>query len=281
MRTIMFLLVLTSSAFADDVPPAPPSGLDPDVATRLADAERAAQTATPLELASVLDRVLVPYESDDPFSTAQRDAAKPRTLAVLTTIGERARAAGDLELAARAFDARWTLAGGGDKPAQESQTDAVRDAQPPARDPQLADVLAHWAERDAAARPAQALYLARRARTANPDDALAAHLDDQLSHNHRVWPGRMMVVAGIVALAAGIYARSQVSSIENDLHMHARPGDQVSSALTERDAYDAIGTGLLVAAPVLSIGGIVFIVSGQPSYTPSSPGERPALGGAR
>lgn len=265
MRTILLLLVLTSSAFADDVAPAPPSGLDPDVAARLADAERAAASAPPLELASVLDRVLVPYESDDPFSTAQRDAAKPRTLAVLTTIGERARAAGDLELAARALDARWTLSGG----------------EKPARDPQLADVLAHWAERDAAARPAQTLYLARRARTANPDDALAAHLDDQLSHNHHVWPGRLMVVAGIVALAAGIYARSQVGSIESDLQMHARPGDQVSSALAERDAYDAIGTGLLVAAPVLSIGGIVFIVSGQPSYTPSSPGELPALGGAR
>ncbi len=281
MRTIIFLLVLTSSAFADDVPPAPPSGLDPDVAARLTEAERAATTAPPLELASVLDRVLVPFESDDPFSTAQRDAAKPRTLAVLTTIGERARAAGDLELAARALDARWTLSGGGDRTGHESHPDAARDGQPAPRDPQLADVLAHWAERDAAARPAQALYLARRARTANPDDALAANLDDQLSHNHRVWPGRMMVVAGIVALAAGIYARSQVSSIESDLHMHARPGGQVSSALAERDAYDAIGTGLLVAAPVLSIGGIVFILSGQPSYTPSSPAELPALGGAR
>src|SRR5205085_8651190 len=147
------------------------------------------------------------------------------------------------------------------------------------RDLQLAQVLTAWGERDAAAAPARALYLARRARSADPQSSSAARLDDDLSRNHRAWPGKLAVVAGIAALAAGIWARSQVSAIEDDLRMHARPGAEVDSMLAARDRYDAIGTGLLVAAPVLSIGGVALVISGRPTFTPTSPAELPALGG--
>lgn len=274
MRTVIVLLCIASRASAAPetkvdakvevvaAPPietAPASGLDPDVIARLDAAERVVASAASSELEPALDRVLVLYESDDPFSTAQREAAKPRTVAILTKLGERARAAGDVVLAARAFDARWTISGG-------------------TRDPQLAAVLTTWAERDAAHAPAQALFLARRARSADPDHRDARDIDDDLSRNHRVWPGRLMVVAGIAALAVGIYARSRVGAIENDLAMQIRPGDEVERQLAKRDLYDAVGTGLLVAAPALSIGGIVFTLSGQPSYTPTSPAELPALG---
>ncbi|HEY5927733.1 MAG TPA: hypothetical protein VIV11_38875 [Kofleriaceae bacterium] len=244
---------------APPIATAPEAGLDPDVSARLDAAERAIATSSPAELDELLDRVLVLFESDDPFSLAQRDAAKPRTIAILGKLGERARASGDLVLAARALDARWTIGGG-------------------RRDPQLAEVLATWAERDAAAAPAQSLYLARRARKADPDQRKARDLDDDLSRNHRAWSGRLMIVAGFAALAAGIYARTRVGAIESDLAMQARPGDEVDRQLAARDRYDMIGTGLLVAAPVLSIGGIVFLASGNPSYTPTSPNELPALG---
>ncbi len=243
---------------APPIETAPSSGLDPDVAARLDEAERAVATASPDELGALLDRVLVVYESDDPFSRAQRDAARPRTLAILGRIGERAKAAGELELAARALDARWTLGG-------------------TPRDPELADVLARWAERDAARTPAQALYLARRARHADPDHSRATDLDGDLSRNHRAWSGKLMVVAGIAALAAGIYMRSRVGAIEDDLAMHPRPGDEVDRELARRDRYDAIGTGLLIAAPAISIGGMLFTLSGRPAYTPTSPAELPAL----
>jgi hypothetical protein len=93
-----------------------------------------------------------------------------------------------------------------------------------------------------------------------------------------MWPGRLMVLAGVAALAVGIYARTRVGAIEDDLAMTARPGDEVERMLARRDRYDMIGTGLLVAAPVLGIGGITIMVSGNPSYTPTSPAELPALG---
>jgi hypothetical protein len=238
----------------------PDGGVDPDVAARLRAVDAVVATTSPAQLDGLLDRVLVLYESDDPFSRAQRDAARPQTLALLTRIGERARAAGELVIAARAFDARWTIDGGH-------------------RDVQLGEVLSAWAERDAASAPAQALYLARRARGADPAQPRAARLDDDLSRNHRVWSGRLAIVAGIVALAAGIYMRSQVSAIEDDLAAHPRSGADVDRLLAERDRDDVIGTGLLVAAPVLSIGGAFWVLSGQPSYTPTSPAELPALAG--
>jgi len=244
---------------APPIATAPDAGLDPDVAARLDAAERAVAAATRAELDALIDRVLIVYESDDPFSQAQRDAARPRSLALLKAIGERARAMGELTIAARAFDARWTLAGG-------------------QRDHELAQVLTTWAERDAQAAPARALYLARRARSADPSASRAAELDDDLSRNHRVWPGRLAIIAGIVALVAGVYARNQVGAIESDLAAQARPGADVERMLGERDRYDALGTGLLVAAPVLSIGGMLFIWSGKPSYAPTSPAELPAMG---
>src|SRR4051794_23229688 len=120
---IVLILLITPRALAApgpsvDVAAAPPiaaaptAGLDPDVLARLDAAERASAPPAPAQLAPVLDHVLVLYQSTDAFSLAQRDTALPRTLALLGRIGERARAAGELVIAARAFDARWTLAGG-------------------------------------------------------------------------------------------------------------------------------------------------------------------------
>jgi len=199
IRSLFLVLWMSATAAAGPTvgvvaaPPiaaAPDSGLDPDVLARLDTADREVAS----NLGGALDHVLVVYESDDPFSQAQRDAARPRSIELLGRIGERARAAGDLELAARAFDARWTLSG--------------------QHDPQLAQVLTVWGERDAAAAPARALYLARRARSADPDQPRAVALDDRLSHNHRVWPGRLMILAGVVALAASVVPTLRITRIQ-------------------------------------------------------------------
>jgi hypothetical protein len=265
-RAILLIALCATTAHAEEVSvvaapgiaAAPPSGLDPDVAKRLADADRDAAAVAPDALGPVIDRALVTFESSDPFSVAQRPAAKERTVAVLTKIGERARAAGEVVLAARAFDARWTIGGGG-------------------HDVRLAETLTTWAERDADSQPGRALYLARRARSADPGSGHAADLDDSLSRNHRALTGKLAMVAGFVALAAGIYMYTRVSAIEDDLKAHPRSGADVDAALADRDRYDMIGTGLLVAAPVVSIGGFVWMMSGNPSYSPVSPGELPAL----
>jgi hypothetical protein len=262
MKYVISSLFIATTAFADvsvtAAPPiesAPRSGLDPDVVARLDSVERDLATANPEQL---LARTLVLYQSQDPFSEAQRDAAKPRTLALLTKIGEAAKSRGDVVVAARAFDARWTISG--------------------TRDPALAQVLTTWAERDAAAQPGRALYLARRARRADPDDRHAAELDDDLGRNHRLFTGKAAVVVGILACAAGLYAYSQVHSIESDLATKVRSGSELDSMLAERDMYHWISTGLFIAAPTLTIGGIVLMVSGTPHYSPESPEELPTMG---
>jgi hypothetical protein len=238
---------------------AAPANLDPDVAARLDEAARAAATAPPDLLDRALDRVLIVYESDDPFSLAQRDRALPRSLEVLTTIGTRARAAGKLELAARAFDARWTLSG------------HTR------RDPDLAAALTAWGERDAARAPSEALYLARRARKADPTFTAAAHLDDDLSSNHRIWPARLAVIAGLVAFGVGVYAQVKVISIEDDLTKMPHSRAEIDRMIAQRDTYDAIGVAGYIAAPTLSITGMLLALSGIPHETPASPAALPTV----
>nr|MDQ3370560.1 hypothetical protein [Myxococcota bacterium] len=198
------------------------------------------------------------YESDDPFSRAQRDRVTPRAIAILGQVGVRARSAGDLGVAARAFDARWTLGG-------------------EARDPQLAAVLTAWAERDEASRPGEALYLARRARRADPRLARAEELDHRLSTNRRLFTARMSIVAGIVAFGVGAYLHHRVGKLQDELAMQPRPGDEVDRVLARRDLYDVAGTTLLIAAPVITLGGLLYGASGIPHHRPTSPAELPAL----
>jgi len=229
--------------------------LEPDVAQRLTEVERDAASVAPAKLDVVLERALVTYEATDEFSVAQRPAAKPRTVAVLSTIAGRAKAGGELIIAARALDARWALTGG--------------------KDVQLGAALATWAERDGD--DGQALYLARRARLADPSNQAAEQLDDRLSTNQRALTGRLAVVAGIAALVVGGYLQYRVSQIETDLSLHPRSGADVNTALSERDRDDLIGTSLLIAAPILTVGGVVWMWSGTPKSNPMSPGELPAL----
>lgn len=260
-KTILIALLVTTSAHAEQVKvTAAPAielatRLEPDVAQRLSDVERDAARVAPAQLDAVLERALVTFEAQDPFSIAQQPAAMPRTVAVLSTIAERAKAGGELVTAARALDARWSLTGG--------------------KDVQLGEVLASWAERDA--NPSQALYLARRARSADPSNHAAEKLDDRLSTNQRAFTGRLAIVAGVAALVAGAYLQYRVGQIEDDLKLHPRSGADVDAALAERDRDDQIGTGLVIAAPILTIGGIAWMWSGNPHGNPMSPGELPAL----
>ena len=231
-------LVAPLAAHADDAaeavevtaaPPiaaAPASGVDPDVTARFTSADDLLARG---DLPGALAAVLVVYESPDPFSLAQRTRAAPDAAARLTQIGTRARSQGDLVLAARAFDARWTITH--------------------QKDPDLARALVAWSEREPS--PGRALYLARRARLADPDLAAAAARDDELSHNQRAWTGRLIVLAGVAAFCAGIYA--------------------------DTSGEDTIATALYVAGPVLTTGGLLWEFSGTPSHTPMSPGELPAL----
>lgn len=268
MRIVAAVLVIaTSVASADPVqvvaaPPiatAPAGGLDPDVAGRLDTAEGIARapSAAPGELQTALDLALRLYRSDDPFSKEQRPAATARTVAVLGAIGARATAEKQLVLASQALDARWTISG--------------------ARDPELAASLVHWGEREAEAHPAQAVWLARRARAADPSSSAAVHLDEQLSINHRRWPARIMVIAGLVAFGVGLFAYAKVKSIESDLSSQPHTRAEVEDMLSSRDTYDVLGTALFIASPTLELGGVVFGISGMHGYVPESPSELPTL----
>jgi hypothetical protein len=194
MRVLLILSLLTHTAFADDVtvagaPPIttqPEGGIDLDVTQRFDDAARLAKAN---DLSGALERVLVLYRSDDEFSRAQREPARPRAIALLGQIGSRARDKGDHILATRAFDARWVL--GGERV-----------------DRDLAVALADWSAREQEASPSRALYLARRSHRADPDLVKAARLDHELSTNRRVWPMRGVIAVGLAAFGAGLYADS-------------------------------------------------------------------------
>jgi hypothetical protein len=260
---IAALLAITAPRAAAEPEPgsaeiasAPATGLDPDVAARLAAAEDlAAHAKTAGDLERVLDGALVLYDSPDPFSVGQRARAADRTLAVLDAVAERAHQWGDLTLEARARDARWSVA--------HRQ-----------RDPQLAAVLTRWAEREP--RP-QALYLARRALAADPGNQRATELDARLSRNRLALPGRAAIVLGLVATGLGIYAHHHVTAIEDDLAMRARPRSEVNRALHTRDLYDQIGTGLLIGGPLLGIGGGLIVWLGNPPSQPRSPAALPVV----
>jgi hypothetical protein len=229
MRSILVIISLTlftSEAAADDVARAPDRGLDPDLAARLDGADSLVAAA---QLERALIDVLLRDPRRDPFTAAQRERFEPRVVRILGDIGKRARAAGDVTLAARAYDARWTITRG--------------------RDPELARALLAWSEREPAG--PQALYLARRARAADPDLVAAVRRDAQLSSNRRAWPGRLMILAGALAFAGGLYA--------------------------QRDDREALATGLYVAAPMLSTSGILLMLSGVRRYAPASPRELPVL----
>jgi hypothetical protein len=240
MRSLVVLVLFTTPALADDVPvpgaPAielSPGGLDPDVTARFDDADGLVRAG---ELPRALERVLVLYRAGDVFSQASREPAKPRAFALLSTIGNTARARGDLVLAAQAFDARWTLAGG--------------------RDHDAATTLAAWAERERDVSKGRALYLARRARAADPDLGRAKDLDEELSTNRRALPMKLVIVAGLAAFGAGLYADDQ--------------------------GHDSLATGLYVASPLLCASAILLGLSGIPNHSPVSPVELPSVGaGAR
>lgn len=240
MRIVVLVLVLVSSVAAADsevlvrgapaIATSPAGGVDPDVARRFTEADALVRS----DPSHALERVLVLYQADDPFSRAQREPAKPRALALLGVIGSRARAAGDLVLAARAYDARWIISG----------ANIDRDA---------AAVLADWASREPDA--GRALYLARRAHRADPGLERAAELDDDLSRNPHVTKMRLLIVASLLAFGGGLYAA--------------------------HEGHDRLATGLYIASPALSLGGILLGLSGVPNHNPTSPAELPSVGDRR
>jgi hypothetical protein len=116
-------------------------------------------------------------------------------------------------------------------------------------DRDAAAVLLAWSEREPD--DARALYLARRAHAADPDLVAAARRDQELSTNRRAWPGRLLIVAAAATFGAGLYAQAT--------------------------GHDTLATGLYVATPIMSTGGVLLMLSGVRSYSPSSPAELPSL----
>lgn len=212
-------------AAAPAIAPAPERGLDPDVTARFVSADDLVRRG---DLAGALDAVLVVYQSPDPFSEVQRAQAAPHAAELLTRIGNDAKRSGNLVLAARAFDARWAITG-----------------QP---DPDLARTLVAWSEHESGGR---ALYLARRARRADPALSAAVDRDRELSTNRHVWTGRLAILVGALAFGAGLYADSQ--------------------------GQDTIATALYIASPIMTTGGALYMVSGTPHDSPVSPAELPVL----
>lgn len=239
MNFISFLTAFTLVLLPPPLAPAPDDGVDPDLAAAMKEADHALSEQQPDRAYTIVVGV---FFSSDPFSVAQSPRLTPRGASLLREVGELELSRGRLALAARSLDAAWELEG--------RRTD-----------PRYSAVLVRWAEEIRREDKATALYLARRARVADPDNAAAASLDRRLSHNRLRAPGWTALSLSLVTLAASIAASTAAAS--------ATGGSE-----TRYRRLAGAGYGATAGLYVLGIG---LLWGGRRDYTPSSPKELPTL----
>lgn len=233
-------------AGAAPLPDRPPSGVDPDLTHALDIAHADLQAQKP-ELAA--RDVLNVYLARDPFTAAQRPLLASHGQALLRDAGSQLLQRGQVEPALNALDGAWLLGGR-------------------APDPEYSKLLVDAAAKTERYNRAEALYLARRARQVNPSNQAAEQADNRLSANRYKVPALVMLIAGGVALAAGIgvvYAFPK-NEMTNAMGMTVDPNQvpRIAGLAT------AIGGGLLVA------GGSLMLRFGKPVAAPVSPVYLPA-----
>lgn len=249
-------VALAAIAHAEPLPALPPSDqVDPDLAQAIDDARAELAAGR----ASDAVRTIVRMElSDDRFTVAQRAALTPAARQLLRDAARAHEAAGRLDLAAHDLDAAWQLDARG-------------------HDPEVARVLSAWAAKLEAQSAGEALYLARRAETADPDNPIARAIDLRLSHNRHKWLGYTLELVGAAAALTGctlLYLRTRAESdLTGSIHSTAA-ADQL---LSDRATYTYAGSAVLAAGVVALAAGIAALAVGAPREAPVSPLLLPAL----
>lgn len=239
MHLISFLTAFSLILAPPPLAPAPDHDVDPDLAAAMEEADRALSEQEADRAYAIVVGV---FSSTDPFSVAQAPRLASRGASLLREVGDLQLRRGRLTLAARSLDAAWELGGR-------------------RRDSRYSAVLVRWAQEIRREDKATALYLARRARVADPDNVTAATLDRQLSRNRLRAPGWTALSLSLVTLVASIAASSAAAS----------------ATVPSRTRYRRLagaGYGTTAGLYVLGLG---LLWGGRRDYTPSSPKELPTL----
>lgn len=247
-------MLLVLAALAGDLDLAPKSGVDPDVARVLDEARAELQAGQP-DLASVLIRRL--YASDDRFTAAQRDRVASEAAVMLHDAAVVHQRDGDLERAVVALDAAWAITG---HPNDEA----------------FAAVLYDYAQRIDGPHPEQALYVVRRALTADPRFPAARRLERRLSENSMVRPAQVSVVLGGFALAGAGIGVVAADLLTSDIEAGGTR-EQLDRALGFRRMAITGTIASLSVAATGAVGGTILVVVGRRRYEPLSPPILPAL----
>lgn len=249
--TLMSLLL----AAQPELPAAPATGVDPDVTATL-DAAKAAISAND---ASADRKVLSLHLSTDRFSAAQERQVRSESARLLREAGALRARRGDLELAARDYDAAWTLAGGG-------------------HDQETGEVLARYAEQLASKDVGAALWVARRALIADSGNGLASALDHRFTNNPFTGVGYGLMAAAVASIASavilGIVSMNTTRVIENG---ETRQQAEWDALIARQQVFRWASTGGYAAGGTLGATGLLLLWLGVRTEAPVSPAALPAL----
>jgi hypothetical protein len=197
--------------------------------------------------------------SNDRFTHAQRTAVAVLAAPVLREVGKAEAAQGHLAEAAEAYDAAWVASG-------------------KRADPDYAGVLVSWAKSRRHENVREALWLARRARLADPNSAEAIDLDHTWSSNEWRYPGWVAIAVGLAGLVAGaVFWQTGWSAQKN-----IEGGGFQATAVLDRDLKTMHTNGIastlsITIGTTLFVLGLAAIYFGQPVGPPMSPENLPAL----
>jgi hypothetical protein len=253
MRCLLIIFFVTVAA-ADELPDAPPGGVDADVTAAVEEARAGLAGGDAGHAAGVLIRL---HLQRDRFAKAQLPAVRAQSREILDGAGRALAGAGRRDDAARAFDAAWTLGGRG------------------ATSPELARSLVQLAGE--VPDRGEKLWLARRARRADPGNAEAARIDDRYSHNSLRKPALAVTIIGVGAAVAGGVLVGLGKNAESELTGSIHPRAQADDLLAQRNNY-ILGGGITLGVGIAAIAaGAFLLLGGQPHWSPTSPSRLPAL----
>ena len=230
------------------------SGVDADLGLTLGQAQHALESGN----AAADEKVLEIHLSTDRFTAAQRDLLAAPSAAVLARAGKLRLEAGELSLAVRDLDAAWELTG-------------------KRADPLYASALIQWLDAGGLRDPAEILYVARRARLADPSNPRAIVLDESVSNNpYRIWGWAAQGVAlfGLAAaVVCGLLSSSAAAQLPGNVHTRAVDDGLIARAR----GLHVLSIATYGGAGGLELGGLALLWGGARNFHPTSPELLPAL----
>lgn len=233
----------------------PEEGVDPDLELAFEKAQTALDEGRPQDAVWQIRSI---YLSPDQFTKAQRDRRRKDARGLLLDAGDELLSQGNRMAAAQAFDSAWIL---GDR----------------GTSPEYADLLVRLAEERQNSNQAQALYLARRAKRADPRNDGAKQLDKEISREPLRTPGLISAGVGAVGLVAALVLKSRLNTLQSDIESGDKSRSELDDLLGKYRTNNALFTISAATAGVGLAGGGFMLSFELKNFTPVSPRALPGL----